>query len=158
MNPARALAVLILAVPAAAAAQVSYSQARIAGDPVYPVYRADYRACLDGNDTLLDRRAFLEQERRDIERDGAAIEREGERLRVELSRLPSNDAVAVADYNRRSSEQNHRVAAHNRRVAEMNAAASMLNGDTADLMAYCNLRTYAWRTDVVPLGPLGEGR
>jgi hypothetical protein len=28
----------------------------------------------------------------------------------------------------------------NQRVADMNAAASSLNGDSADMMAYCNFR------------------
>jgi hypothetical protein len=57
----------------------------------------------------------------------------------------------VADYNARSADHNNRVAAHNRRVSDMNAAAALLNGDSADMVAYCNLRTYRWRDDVRPL-------
>jgi hypothetical protein len=142
MKAALSMVALFLGVPAVALAQVSYSQARIAGDPPYP---AEYRDCVERGESLADRRVFLEREKYDIDGDAAAIAREGERLRVELARLPAGDAAAVADYNARSADHNRRVAAHNRRVADMNAAAALHNGDSADMQAYCNLRTYRWR-------------
>jgi hypothetical protein len=138
------MAALLAALPAAALAQVSYSQARIA-DPAWP---GDYRACVERSDTLADRKAFLDREKYDIDDAAADIAREAERLRFELQRLPASDAAAVADYNVRSADHNRRVAAHNRRVADMNAAAALHNGDSADMLAYCNLRTYRWREDL----------
>ena len=144
MKAATLWAVCILAAPFAATAQTSFSQARIAE----PAVQADYGACINRTDNLADRKAFLDQERYAIEAAGADIARESENLRVDLARLPSGDAAAVAAYNARSAEHNRRVAAHNRRVAEMNGAAAALNGESADMMAYCNLRTYRWRDDV----------
>ena len=144
MKAAMGIAVVGLALPVAALAQVSQSQARITGDPAWG---ADYRACVERSDTLGDRRAFLDREKFDIDDAAVEIARDGERLRIELSRLQATDTAAVAEYNARSSGHNRRVAAHNRRVAEMNAAASALNGDSANMMSYCNLRTYRWRED-----------
>ena len=143
MKAATLLAAAILAAPLAAVAQTSFSQARIAE----PAVRADYGACMDRSDSLADRRAFLDQERYAIDAAAADIARVGEDLRVELSHLPSSDTAAVAAYNARSADHNRRVAAHNRRVAEMNGAAAALNSDSADMLAYCNLRTYRWRDD-----------
>jgi hypothetical protein len=144
MKAATLLAAGILAAPFAAIAQTSYSQARIAE----PAVRVDYGACMNHSDSLADRRAFLDQERYAIEAAAADIAREGETLRLDLARLPTGDAAAVAAYNARSADHNRRVAAHNRRVAEMNGAAASLNSESADMLAYCNLRTYRWRDDV----------
>jgi hypothetical protein len=154
MISTRALALLALAAPAAAFAQTSYSQARIVGAPV-AVMTADVRACWDRHDSLADRKAFLDREKRDIDRDGAVIASESDRLAGELRTLVNTDAGAVAAHNARSDAHNRRVAAHNRRVADMNLAAATLNNDSADMAAYCNLRTSRWRDDAyVAANPL----
>lgn len=142
MKTITTLAAIIAALPAAALAQVSYSQARIAADPLV---RDNYRTCVARQDSLADRKDFLDNEKREIDAAGADIAREAEWLGVELPRLQTADAAAVAAYNARSAEHNRRVAGHNRRVADMNAAAANYNGDSADMVAYCNLRTYRWR-------------
>jgi hypothetical protein len=145
MISTRALALLALAAPAAAFAQTSYSQARIVGAPV--VMTAEVRECWDRHDSLADRKAFLDQEKRDIDREGAAIASASDRLAGEMRTLVNTDTGAVAAHNARSDAHNRRVAAHNRRVADMNLAAATLNSDSADMAAYCNLRTSRWRDD-----------
>ncbi|HUP28586.1 MAG TPA: hypothetical protein VM122_00325 [Usitatibacter sp.] len=137
-----ALGIAALVLPVVALAQVSQSRATITGDAAWS---PDYRACVERSDSLADRKAFLDREKYDIDDAAAQIARDGERLRVDLARLQATDAAAVAEYNARSAEHNRRVAGHNRRVAEMNSAAAMLNGDSANMMSYCNLRTYRWR-------------
>jgi hypothetical protein len=136
MKPANALLILALAAPVAAFAQSSHSQARI--EP--PVVAGPMRACMDRQETLAERKSFLDREKYEIDQAGDAIAREAQDLADELRRLPSTDVAAVAAYNARSEDHNRRVAAHNRHVADMNAAAASLNGDSADMMAYCNYR------------------
>jgi uncharacterized protein involved in exopolysaccharide biosynthesis len=136
MNIANAWLVLALATPIAALAQTSHSTARIES----PVLSGPVHACMERQETLADRKAYLDQEKYEIDRNGDAIARDGASLADELRRMPSSDVAAVAAYNTRSDAHNRRVAEHNRRVADMNAAAASLNGDSADLMAYCNFR------------------
>ena len=138
MDARRALIALMLAASPAAMAEVSYSQARIA--PAFPVVQSELRACLDRRDSLADRKAFLDMEKTGIDRENDAIARDAARLAEDMGRLDNRDTAAVAAYNARTDEQNRRVAAHNRRVADMNSAASMFNGDSADMAAYCNWR------------------
>lgn len=130
MKAAVILVVLALVAPAAGA-ETYYA---------FPVVQSALSACLDRRDSLEDRKAFLDLEKRGLDRESDWIGREGARLEAELRRLDNRDAPAVADYNRRSDEQNLRVDSHNRRVAEMNSAASTFNGDAADMTAYCNWR------------------
>jgi hypothetical protein len=130
---------LMLATPVASSfADVSYSRARIA-EP-FPVIQSELAACLDRRDSLADRKAFLDLEKKTIDRESDAIERTGATLAADLRALDNRDNAAVAAYNARSDEQNRRVAAHNRRVADMNSAASLYNGDSADMQAYCTWR------------------
>jgi D-serine deaminase-like pyridoxal phosphate-dependent protein len=141
MRYGKAVAALVALLPAAAPAQTSYSNAAISGQP------PDVRACMERGDTLADRKAFLDQERMAVDRDAAGLARASAALADEMRRLPASDAAAVAAYNAHSAEHNRRVSAQNRRVADMNAAVAALTGDSADMMAYCNVRTYRWRDD-----------
>ena len=138
MNATRTILALALSAPMLAAADVSYSRARIA-EP-FPVVQSDFAACMDRRDSLADRKVFLDLEKKAIDREGDSIDREGARLAADLKALDNRDTAAVAAYNARSDAQNRRVEAHNRRVADMNSAASMFNGDSADMQAYCNWR------------------
>jgi hypothetical protein len=151
MRPTTVFALILAGLPVAALAQTSYSNAAVAGQP--PVLREGVRMCLERGDSLADRKAYLDQEKFAVDSDAAEIAREGARLADELRRLPATDAAGVAAYNARTAAHNRRVAAQNRRVADMNTAVSMLNGDSADMMAYCNVRTFRWRDDVMT----GEG-
>lgn len=146
MNPVRAIALLVLAAPAAALAQTSYSTATVLGPPPV-VLTAEGQACWDRHDTLAVRKSWLDEEKANVDRDGAAIARESAQLADEKRLLVSTDASAVAAYNTRSAAHNRRVAAHNARVADMNLAASLHNDAAANMVAYCNLRTYRWRDD-----------
>ena len=133
MKPARALAYVALLAPMASFAQVSYSQARIE-PPLLHV-------CAEKQVSLYDRKAFLDMDKAQIDRERDAIAREGEALAAELRNLDNGNTAAVRAYNNRSADHNRRVAVHNGYVAEMNRAAALLNGDSADFMAYCsNLR------------------
>lgn len=139
MKIAKPLAVLVLALPAVALAQVSYSRAWITeGRPIGGV-------CADREDMLFDRKAQLDREKMDNDAELASIEREGSQLRDELRNLDPVNSRAVEDYNARSDAHNRRVAAHNRRVADMNVAAADLNADIADASGFCTQRGWVWR-------------
>jgi hypothetical protein len=140
MKPATAFALVMLAVPAAATAQVSYSRAWIPPGPSV----APSRACADRQDVLTDRKLSLDREKRDNDAELAAIEDEGAQLAGELRSLDNSNANAVDDYNARSNAHNRRVAAHNRRVADMNAAVADLNADLGDASQYCTSRGWNW--------------
>ena len=143
MKPMPVLLMLALAAPAASFAQASRSQVRIEPPVVYsaPVYSGPVQACLDRQDTLADRKAWLDREKIDLDRTSDAIALEGQGLADELRTLPASDAAAVAAYNARSDAHNRRVASYNQRAAEMNGAAASLNSDSADMVAYCNYRS-----------------
>jgi hypothetical protein len=138
-NISRLAAIAVLALPAAAMAQVSYSRAWIVeGRPVGSV-------CADREDSLFDRKATLDREKMDNDAELASIEREGAILQGELRQLDHTNARAVEDYNARSDAHNRRVAAHNRRVANMNAAVADLTADINDSASYCTTRGWVWR-------------
>jgi hypothetical protein len=137
MKATYALLIAALAAPFAVHAESSRSQARIE-PPIVTV--APVSACMERQETLGDRQAFLAQQKSEIDREADAIARDDRMLAEEMSHLRANDVVAVSAYNTRSADHNRQVAAHNRRVADMNAAAMALNSDSADMMAYCNYR------------------
>jgi hypothetical protein len=139
MDISKAVAILVLAVPSAALAQVSYSRAWIVeGRPLGSL-------CADREDSLYDRRAMLDREKADNDAELRAIEREGAMLEGELRQLDHTNVAAVEDYNARSDAHNRRVAAHNRRVAEMNAQVADLTADINDSSNYCTTRGWLWR-------------
>jgi peptidoglycan hydrolase CwlO-like protein len=139
MDISKAVAILVLAVPSAALAQVSYSRAWIVeGRPLGSL-------CADREDSLYDRRAMLDREKADNDAELRAIEREGAVLEGELRQLDHTNVAAVEDYNARSDAHNRRVAAHNRRVAEMNAQVADLTADINDSSNYCTTRGWLWR-------------
>jgi hypothetical protein len=138
MDTAKAFALVLLALPSAAVAQVSYSRAWI------PEGRAVGSICSDREDVLAGRKDSLDREKMDNDAELASIEREGAGLNAELRSLDRADMAAVEDYNARSDAHNRRVAAHNRRVANMNAAAGDLTADMADAAQYCTSRGWAW--------------
>jgi hypothetical protein len=133
-----ALIPLVLALtPVAALAQTSYSRADIVPPRL--------NVCSQENGQLWDRKAGLDQDQRAIDRERDAIEREASALAAEMRGLNSSDTVAVAAYNARSAAHNDRVQAHNRYVNATNRAAALLNGDSADFLAYCNTLRYSQR-------------
>ncbi len=136
MTITRLLAALALAAPFAAAAQVSYPQATITGERLY--FRDVPRVCAERNSALWDRKALLDQDHRDLDRDGTTLDRIKARLDADYRALDWGNNAAIAAYNARSDEYNRLISGHNARVAHMNRAASMLNGDSADLVAFCN--------------------
>ena len=143
MKPTIPLALAALAMPLAALAQVSHSQARIAGQG--PLTYSEIAACNARYDALAQRKADIDDWHAELDAERRAIDDEAARLADEHARLDRTDAAAVADYNARSAEHNRRAAAYNGRAAEMNSAASLLNGQTADAMAWCNARGYTLR-------------
>lgn len=136
MTSTRVLAALALLAPLAAAAQVSHSQATLTGERLY--YRDVPRICADRNVALWDRKALLDQDKHDLERDGATLDRVKSRLDADYRALDWGNSAAIAAYNARSEEYNRLISGHNQRVGHMNRAAAALNGDSADLVAYCN--------------------
>lgn len=138
MKTVRLLALWMLAAPAAMA-QVSYSDVRIAREPL------PYDVCADRFDSLFERKARIDREKVENDRESAALAREAQRLADERRRLNPSDVPAVSAYNARSDEHNRRVESHNRRVSEMNTAASMLNGDREDALAMCNAPAFRLR-------------
>ena len=136
MTMTRLLAALALAAPLAATAQVSYSQATITGERLY--FRDVPRVCAERNHALWDRKALIDQDHRDLDRDGATFDRMKARLDADYRALDWGNNAAITAYNARSEEYNRLIAAHNARIANMNRAASLLNGDSADLVAFCN--------------------
>src|SRR4051812_48135523 len=78
MDIRKAVAILVLAAPAAAMAQVSYSRAWIVeGRPVGA-------SCADREESLYDRKSMLDREKMDNDAELAAIDREGAMLEGEL--------------------------------------------------------------------------
>lgn len=139
MDIRKMVAILVLAAPAAAMAQVSYSRAWIVeGRPLGS-------SCADREDSLYDRKALLDREKADNDAELAAIDREGALLEGELRQLDHTNVAAVEDYNARSDAHNRRVAAHNRRVAEMNGQVADLTADIDDSSNYCTTRGWVWR-------------
>jgi hypothetical protein len=140
VNPTRLIAIALLAAPAVAAAQSSYSQARILPAPeivVYPAYSG--RDCDAARIHFSNRGAALEHERRDYETEAGAIAREGASLNRELQGLDTSNAGAVSAYNARSEAHNRRVDDHNARVASMNSAAATMNAELAEADSQCAL-------------------
>lgn len=136
------VAVLVLAAPAAAFAQVSHSRAYITGPlvaPSEPAYVEPYpsAACSD----LESRKAALDDEKVTYDRERDQLDRENARLAEDLRNLDSRDAAAVAAYNARSDAHNRRVAEHNQRVADMNDSVAQLSADIANATPYCR---FAW--------------
>jgi len=136
MTSTRVLAALALVAPLAAAAQVSYSQATITGERLF--FRDTPRVCAERNNQLWDRKALLDQDQRDLDRDTATLDRMKARLDADYRALDWGNNAAITAYNARSEEYNRLIAEHNGRVAQMNRAAALLNGDSADLVDYCN--------------------
>lgn len=146
------IALTALALPAAA--QVTYSEARIAprGGDVLTI--DELRTCMARDETMAQRRDRLEREKLDVDREAQAITREGQRLADELRSLDSRDVGAVAAYNARSAEHNRRVEAHNRQVADTNARAAALNGDSSRLDALCARPFFPEDRDLILRGTL----
>ena len=136
MTSTRVLAALALVAPLSAAAQVSYSQATITGERLY--FRDVPRICAERNNQLWDRKALLDEDQRDLDRDSATLDRMKARLDADYRALDWSNNAAISAYNARSEEYNRLIGAHNGRVAQMNRAAALLNGDSADLVAYCD--------------------
>ena len=142
MKPRTLVAMVVLAAPAAAFAQVSHSRAYITGPlvaPSEPAYVEPYpaSACSD----LESRKAMLDDQKVTYDRERDQLDGENARLAEELRDLDSRDAAAVAAYNARSDAHNRRVAEHNQRVADMNDAVAQLSGDIANATPYCR---FAW--------------
>lgn len=112
----------------------------------YPLAREELRRCIDHDESVANRLAGLDAEKRLNDREGEAISRAGALLADELRRVDPADAVAVATHNARAAEHNRRVEAHNLRVIDMNDAARRVNRDQADLSMDCGARTY-YRSD-----------
>jgi chromosome segregation ATPase len=132
------MAFMVLLTPAAAFAQVSYSQARIEPPPRLHV-------CADQQVSLADRKAYLDTDKAELDRERDAIAREGARLADGIRSLDNTNTAAVAAYNARSADHNRHVESYNGRVAEMNRAAALLTGDSADFNAYCNTLRFSRR-------------
>ncbi len=133
-------AVLAMALPVAAHAQVSYSHATITGPvvvPAEPAYVVPSYPCGD----LQQRKAALDDEKVSYDRQRDRLDAEAARLARDLRDLDSTDAIAVAAYNARSDEHNRRVAEHNRNVADMNDAVARLTTDLANAAPVCR---FAW--------------
>lgn len=141
MTIIRVLAAVAAITPLFAAAETTYSRVTILEER--PSMRDSLYVCNDRNASLWDRKALLDRDKRELDRESLAIDREHARLDGMLHSLDHRDTTAVADYNERSADLNRWVEAHNRRVNEMNHAASLLNADSADLMAYCDRVTVA---------------
>ena len=145
MNTRTLIALLALAAPSAALAQVSYSHAAITGPVVVPNEAAPYvvpaepesSRCTD----LQQRKAVLDDEKVTYDRERDQLDAENAQLARELRNLDSTNPAAVAAYNAQSDDHNRRVAEHNRRVAEMNDAVAQLTTDLADAQPYCR---FAW--------------
>jgi cell division protein FtsB len=88
---------------------------------------------------------LLDQDKRDVDAEGAALARAKSRLDGELAQLDRTNTAAVADYNARSNALNDRVNAYNARVADLNHAVALLNGDSREMVDWCNRMYYARR-------------
>lgn len=142
MKPIIALALAALAAPAAFA-DVTYSRVVVLDEPV--AIQPVPRVCENRNNELWDRKALLDEDRRDADAEKAALDRAKARLDGELAQLDRTRAAAVADYNARSNALNARVDAYNRRVADLNRAVALLNGDSREMVDWCNRMYYAGR-------------
>ena len=137
MKRAFTTASILLALPAAAVAQVAYY------DP--PLTASELRTCMERDHAVRNRTAMLDDEKLDNDRESQALARTGDSLALELRSLDSANPAAVADYNARSADHNRRVELHNRRVADYNARAALTAGDAEDLNARCAARGYLLR-------------
>ena len=143
MNLAKGLIAAACVLPLAAAAQVAYSPVWVEG--AQNIDRFEYlRDCNARNETLWDRKALIDQDRRLLERENDTLARAKAELDAAHASLDRTDTPAVAAYNTRSNELNDWVDAHNRRVAELNAAAALLNANSRSLVEYCD-NVYAAR-------------
>jgi cell division protein FtsB len=142
MKPVIVLALAALAAPAAFA-DVTYSRVVVLDEPV--AIHAVPRVCENRNNELWDRKALLDQDKRDVDAEGAALARAKSRLDGELAQLDRTNTAAVADYNARSNALNDRVNAYNARVADLNHAVALLNGDSREMVDWCNRMYYARR-------------
>jgi hypothetical protein len=131
----KAATLLLLAAPFAAMAQPYYPRDEILPDRPYV---STLRVCEARNDTLWDRKALIDEDRRNLEREDRSIAGLRAQLDAERRSLNPADATAVAAYNGKSDTLNRWVETHNRRVAELNGAAALLNADTRDLLRYCD--------------------
>ena len=136
MRHAIVLAIAALAAPLAASAYTTYSRTVIIDDR--PVIHSTLHVCDARNAELWDRKALLDQDKRDADREREAIARAKARLDGELAQLDRANTGAVRDYNARSNALNARVDDYNRRVADMNGAVALLNADSAEMVDYCN--------------------
>jgi hypothetical protein len=80
-----------------------------------------------------------------VDFEGAAIARTKARLDRELAELDRANVPAVSDYNARSNALNGRVNAYNQRVADLNRAVALLDGDSREMVDWCNRMYYARR-------------
>ena len=145
----KAMACAALLAPAAAFAQVTYSEARIVARDDGVLSREELRTCMARDEALAARRDRLSEEQAGNDREAADITRAGQALAEELRALDSRDVAAVAAYNARSAEHNRRVEDHNRRVAAMNARAAAINGDSASLDSMCARPFLPYDRDVI---------
>ena len=135
---ARIPLILLAFAPIAALADVSYSRAEIVPPPRVVVVQPRLHVCDVQQGDLYARKAAIDDDQRYIDRERAAIDREAAQLAEEMRNLNSSDSGAVSAYNARSAAHNQRVQNHNQYVAATNRAAALLNGDSADFLAYCN--------------------
>ena len=142
MKPVIALAAAALAAPAALA-QVTYSRVVVVDEPV--AIHAVPRVCENRNAQLWDRKALLDQDKRDVDSEGQAIARAKARLDGELAQLDHANTSAVADYNARSNALNRRVDSYNHRVADLNDAVALLDSDSREMVDWCNRMYFARR-------------
>lgn len=142
MRHAIVCALAALAAPLALA-QTTYSRVVVIDEPV--VLRPVPHVCDARNNELWDRKALLEQDRRDADAERDALARAKSRLDQELSRLDRTNTGAVADYNARSNALNTRVDAYNKRVADLNSAVALLNSDSREMVDWCNRMYFANR-------------
>ena len=127
------LVVAALAAPAALAQAYYYEP---------PLARDELRRCMDIDETLAQRQADLDAEKRVNDREGASIARANASLAEDLRRLDPSNATAVAAHNARAADHNRRVEVHNQRVEEMNRAARAHNNTQANVQSSCGARTF----------------
>jgi len=142
MRHAIVCALAAIAAPVALA-QTTYSRVVVVDEPV--VLRPVPHVCDARNNELWDRKALLDQDKRDVDSERGALARAKARLDEELARLDRTNTAAVADYNARSNALNARVDAYNRRVADLNSAVGLLNADSREMVDWCNRMYFARR-------------
>jgi hypothetical protein len=131
----RILACIALAVPLATFAQTPVYRS---GVPADRTFADSLRVCSERNESLWDRKALIDQDRRLLEHEDQSIARVRGELEEALRTLDNGNQAAVTAYNARSYELNKWVDAHNRRVAELNGAVALLNSNAREMLAYCD--------------------